>query len=268
MVNHDTANTHIIPSGDNSLTTDETTLFELLARISGSTHPLSKKRPTAAWLRKNAKPVAAYSHDGEGVKEHLSMNALVFDCGYGIYSSAGHTSVIWLEDCLEITYHFSFSTTGEKEADQSTISAEILGNLPWYQAFVLRGEAQITSAIERNLHGSGEPAKSEEYVSSEDGSCEDKRKPAVAIHIPGPEEKFIHRETCEEVKGLLDLLPEEAAESYRLYHEYGMTVYEIADKLGISHQAVSKRIAKAQSALKEIVEQAKELLGLDVKAGG
>ena len=47
-----------------------------------------------------------------------------------------------------------------------------------------------------------------------------------------------------------------------------MTVYEIADKLGISHQAVSKRIAKAQSALKEIVEQAKELLGLDVNAGG
>ena len=250
MVTHDNLSTL---TGDNFLTTDQTTLFELLARISGSTQSL-QKRPTAAWLRKNGRPVAAYSHDG--VKEHLSMNALVFDCGYGLYSSGGHTSVIWLEDCLEITYHFSFSTTGEQEADQSTISAEILGNLPWYQAFVLRGEAQLTSAIERNLHGSGEPAK------SEDGSCEN--KPAVAIHIPGPEEKFIHRETCEEVRSLLDLLPEEAAESFRLYHEYGMTTHEIADMLGISHQAVSKRIAKAQSALKMIVEQAKELLGLDV----
>lgn len=256
MVNHDTANTHIIPSSDNFLATDETTLFELLTCISGSAF---QKRPTAAWLRKNGRPVAAYCHDRE---DHLSMNALVFDCGYGIYSSGGHTTVVWLEDCLEITYHFGFSTTGEKEADQSTISAEILGNMPWYQAFILRGEAQITSAIERNLHGSGEP------VSSEDDSCEDKRpcenKPAVAVHIPGPEEKFIHRETFEEVQSLLDLLPEEAAESFRLYHEYGMTTQEIADKLEISHQAVSKRIAKAQSALKEIVEQAKELLGLDV----
>lgn len=254
MITHDNLSTL---TGGDFFTTDETTLFELLARISGSALPLSKKRPTAAWLRKNGRPVAAYSHDE--VKEHLSMNALVFDCGYGIYSSGGHTTVVWLKDCLDITYHFGFSTTGEKEADQSTISAEILGSMPWYQSFILRGEAQLTSAIERNLHGSGKSAK------SEDGSCED--KPATAVHIPGPEEKFIHRETYEEVRSLLDLLPEEAAESYRLYHEYDMTVYEIADKLGISHQAVSKRIAKAQSALKEIVEQAKELLGLDLKFG-
>ena len=263
MIIHDNHST--LTGGGNFTTTDETTLFELLTH-SGSALPHSKKRPTAAWLRKNARLVAEYSHDGEKRQpggtvspHHLSMNALVFDCGYGIYSSGGHTSVVRLEDCLDITYHFSFSTSGEKEGDRSTISRELLGNLPWYQAFILRGEAQITSAIERNLHGSGK---------SEDGSCENNRpcedKPATAVHIPGPEEKFIRRETCEEIRSLLDLLPEDAAESFRLYHVYDMTVYEIADMLGISHQAVSKRIAKAQSALKEILRQAKELLGLDM----
>ena len=61
------------------------------------------------------------------------------------------------------------------------------------------------------------------------------------------------------------MLPESAAEAYRLYHWYGMTECEIADKLHISQQAVSKRIAKAQKALNEIVKQMRDLLDIDEK---
>ena len=247
--------------------TETTTLYELL-------RPLVKpaKRPTAAWLRKNATKIAERSQTADD-KPHLTMNATLFGNGYGIYSSGGHTTVVWLADCLEIVYRFSFSTSGEKEADQMKIDRDVLGNLSWFQVVVLRGESQITGVLERDLHGSTDSAESENPEKgsenpkiAEENQCEDPaEKIAGATHIWGPEEKFIRTETLEEVSKMLDMLSEDAAEAYRLYHWYGMTTYEIADKLHISHQAVSKRIDKAQKALDEIVKQMRELFGIDVK---
>ena len=255
---------------DNNTITETTTLFELLNIL----RPLVKpaKRPTAAWLRKNATKIAEHSQTADD-KPHLTMNATLFDCGYGIYSSGGHTTVVWLADCLEIIYRFSFSTSGEKEADQTKIDRDVLGNLPWFQAFVLRGESQITEVLERDLHGSTDSAESEKPEKgsenpeiAEEMQCESPaEKIAGATHILDPEAAFIRRETLEEVQRMLDMLPENAAEAYRLYHEYGMTTREIAAVLKISQPAVVKRIAKAQKALNEILKQMRELLGIDVK---
>ena len=250
---------------DNNTITETTTLYELL-------RPLVKpaKRPTAAWLRKNAKKIAEHSQIADS-KPHLSMNATLFDNGYGIYSSDGHTTVVWLADCLDIVYRFGFSTSGEREADQTRIDRDVLGNLPWFQAFVLRGESQISSAIERNLRGLGEldedseNPESPENVESAAPRDDPAEKIAGATHISGPEEKFIRQETLEEVNKMLDMLPESAAEAYVLYHWYGMTECEIAKKLHISQQAVSKRIAKAQKVLNEIVKLMRDLLDIDVK---
>ena len=247
--------------------TETTTLYELL-------RPLVKpaKRPTAAWLRKNAKPIAEHSQMADS-KPHLSMNATLFDNGFGIYSSGGHTTVVWLADCLDIVYRFGFSTSGEREADQTKIDRDVLGNLPWFQAFVLRGEAQITGVLERDLHGSTDSAESENPEKgsekpeiAEENQCEDPvDKIAGATHIASPEEKFIREETYEEVQRMLDMLSEEAAEAYRLYHEYGMIECEIADKLRISQPTVSRRIAEAQVALRKIVKRMKDILCINVK---
>ena len=173
--------------------TETTTLYELL-------RPLVKpaKRPTAAWLRKNANPIAEHTQIADS-KPHLSMNATLFDNGYGIYSSDGHTTVVWLADCLDIVYRFGFSTSGEREADQTRIDRDVLGNLPWFQAFVLRGESQITGVLERDLHGSTESTESENPEKgsenpeiAEEKQCESPaEKIAGATHISGPEEKFI-----------------------------------------------------------------------------
>ena len=122
------------------------------------------------------------------------------------------------------------------------------------------------------MHGSTDLAESENPEKgsenpeiAEEKQCESPAEKIVgATHISGPEEKLIREETLKEINSMLDMLPEDAAEAYRLYHWYGMTECEIADKLHISHQAVSKRIAKAQKALKRIVEQMRELLSLDV----
>ena len=245
--------------------TETTTLYELL-------RPLVKpaKRPTAAWLRKNAKKIAEHSQIADS-KPHLSMNATLFDNGYGIYSSDGHTTVVWLADCLDIVYRFGFSTSGEREADQTRIDRDVLGNLPWFQAFVLRGEAQISSAIERNLHGLGEldedseNPESPENVESAAPRDNPAEKIAGATHISGPEEKLIREETLEETNSMLDMLREDAAEAYRLYHWYEMSQQEIANVLGLSQPTVSRKIAEAQIALREIVKKMKELLGIDLK---
>ena len=244
--------------------TETTTLYELL-------RPLVKpaKRPTAAWLRKNAKPIAEHSQMADS-KPHLSMNATLFDNGFGIYSSGGHTTVVWLADCLDIVYRFGFSTSGEREADQTKIDRDVLGNLPWFQAFVLRGEAQITGVLENHLYGSRERKKdSENPENPEDPENEPSENPAKEItgatHIANPEERLIREETCEEVKKILDMLPEDAAEAYMLYHAYGMTECEIADALGLSQPTVSRKIAEAQIALREIVKIMEELLGINLK---
>lgn len=258
--------------------TATTTLFKVLDILSPVVKPA--KRPTPLWLRKNAKEIAAHTQKADNCRsdsaktDHLTMTATLYDNGYGIYASGGHTSVVWLGDCLDIVYRFGFSTSGEREADETRIDRDVLGNMSWFQALTLRGEAQITKVLEGKLHGSADSEESENPEKgsenpeiAEENQCESPaEKIAGATHIAGPEDRFIRQETFEEAKKILKMLPASAAEVYILYHWYGMTQQEIADKLGTSQQVVSWRITKAQKALKEIVKQMRELLAIDVKA--
>lgn len=254
--------------------TTETTLFNVLDILSPVVKP--SKRPTPAWLRKNAKEIAAHkvvadSRSSSAKTDHLTMTATLYDNGFGVYTSGGHTSVVWLPDCLDIVYRFGFSTSGDSECDETKIDRDVLGNMSWFQAFVLRGESQVTGVLDNHLYGSGELDKdSEDPENPEDPENEPCENPAEEImgstHISDPETAFIRQETYDEVNQILDMLPEEAAESYRLYHEYGMSQQEIADKLQLSQPTVSRRLTEAQAALREIVTQMKELLGIDVNA--
>ena len=62
-------------------------------------------------------------------------------------------------------------------------------------------------------------------------------------HFDSPEESYLRKEAAEERR---KALTEKQREAYVLYYEEGLTLEEIAEKLGVSLQAVDERLRYAK----------------------
>ena len=150
----------------------------------------------------------------------------VYSSGYAVYDNGDRKTVVWVGDCGTIEYHFS----------KENVSVDLM-DLPWYQAVVLTGEERIRRAMEED---------------------EEELDRFSSVSFGNPEANYIRKETIEEMRRLLNILPEIHAEVYVLVKAYEYSQLEAAKMLGITQQAVSRRLSKARSEIDFILTRCRE----------
>ena len=155
----------------------------------------------------------------------------VYSSGYAVYDNGDRKTVVWVGDCGTIEYHFS----------KENVSVDLM-DLPWYQAVVLTGEERIRRALEH-------PKMEED---------EEELDRFSSVSFGNPEANYIRKETIEEMRRLLNILPEIHAEVYVLVKAYEYSQLEAAKMLGITQQAVSRRLSKARSEIDFILTRCRE----------
>ena len=155
----------------------------------------------------------------------------VYSSGYAVYDNGDRKTVVWVGDCGTIEYHFS----------KENVSVDLM-DLPWYQAVVLTGEERIRRALEH-------PKMEED---------EEELDRFSSVSFGNPEANYIRKETIEEMRRLLNILPEIHAEVYVLVKAYEYSQLEAAKMLGVSRQAVARRLSKARSEIDFILTRCRE----------
>ena len=201
-----------------------------------------KRRPGAIQLR-NGYPRVAMIEMGK------NTSLEVFNNGYAIYDNGNRKVVLWVPDCGSATYYFTGLRDNEKEYlnQSSEIGLDVLGDLPWYHALMIAGE----NRIEYNM----DHPKSKGNTSDFDIADMD-TKPAThwvgACHFDSPEEAYLKKEAAEEKrKEIRKSLSIKQNEVFWLYYEEEHTVEEIANRLGVSFQAVAERLKSGRKNLKK-----------------
>ena len=143
--------------------------------------------------------------------------------GYAVYDIGDRKTVVKLSDCQSYTYRFS----------DEVVTVDLL-DMPWYCAVALIGEDRIQA------NASHSESRLEEWHG--------------AANFGKPEAILIRKETMKEIVMILSMLPDEHAESYVMYHWLGYKEQEIADMLGVTQQAVSKRLQCADKEIQEMKE--------------
>ena len=202
----------------------------------------AKRRPGPAQLRTSVPRIAAIEAGKGGLLE-------VFNNGYAVYDNGNRKVVLWVPDCGSATYYFTGLRDNEKEYlnQSSEIGLDVLGDLPWYHALMIAGE----NRIEYNM----DHPKSKGNTSDFDIADMD-TKPAThwvgACHFDSPEEAYLKKEAAEEKrKEIRKSLSIKQNEVFWLYYEEEHTVEEIANRLGVSFQAVAERLKSGRKNLKK-----------------
>lgn len=202
----------------------------------------AKRRPGAVQLRTSVPRIAVIETGKGGLLE-------VFNNGYAIYDNGNRKVVLWVPDCGSATYYFTGLRDNEKEYlnQSSEIGLDVLGDLPWYNALIIAGE----NRIEYNM----DHPKSKGNTSDFDIADVD-TKPAThwvgACHFDSPEEAYLKKEAAEEKrKEIRKSLSIKQNEVFWLYYEEEHTVEEIANRLGVSFQAVAERLKSGRKNLKK-----------------
>lgn len=189
-----------------------------------------KRRPGAIQLRNGYPRIAMMELGGDALLE-------VFNNGYAIYDNGNRKVVLWVPDCGSVTYYFTGLRDNEKEylPQKDEISEDVLGQYPWYNALLIAGE----NRIEYNM----DHPKSKGNTS--DFDLEVEIKPAThwagGARFENPEDAYLKKEAEEERR---KALTEKQREVYVMRYELGMTLEEIAEECGVSHQAISKVLEK------------------------
>lgn len=189
-----------------------------------------KRRPGAIQLRNGYPRIAMMELGGNALLE-------VFNNGYAIYDNGNRKVVLWVPDCGSVTYYFTGLRDNEKEylPQKDEISEDVLGQYPWYNALLIAGE----NRIEYNM----DHPKSKGNTS--DFDLEVEIKPAThwagGARFENPEDAYLKKEAEEERR---KALTEKQREVYVMRYELGMTLEEIAEECGVSHQAISKVLEK------------------------
>ncbi len=184
------------------------------------------RRPGAIQLRTKVPRVAAIEIGANGICE-------VFNNGYAVYDNGNRKVVIWVPDCGTAKYYFV------TETDEITL--DVMGEFPWYNAVLIAGEDRIQYNMDH--------PKSQASASDADF---DDAPPAAswagATRFPNPEQAYLEKEAAEERR---KALTEKQREAYELYYEQGYTQREIANDLGISHNAISARLNYVNNTFKD-----------------
>ena len=190
---------------------------------------LEENYPTAKYLK---------THGTIFVSKSIATNVKisVYQNGYAIYEISGLATVFSVWDCQNYRY----------EMEQNEISEQWFEKEAWYLRLILEGEDRIN----RNLEAR-QQRKSISYsaVSEEWGVLS-----SLEVTVL---ETTIRKETMQE---LLVLLTDRQKEVILQYFWEQKSQSEIAEKLGISHAAVSKILTRAIARLRKKCMEWKEAI--------
>lgn len=190
---------------------------------------LEQNYPTAKYLK---------THGTIFVSKSIATNVKisVYQNGYAIYEISGLATVFSVWDCQNYRY----------EMEQNEISEQWFEKEAWYLRLILEGEDRIN----RNLEAR-QQRKSISYsaVSEEWGVLS-----SLEVTVL---ETTIRKETMQE---LLVLLTDRQKEVILQYFWEQKSQSEIAEKLGISHAAVSKILTRAIARLRKKCMEWKEAI--------
>ena len=202
----------------------------------------AERTPTSRKLREEA---------GEPIITTDSI--LVYPSGYAVYENESGRTVMWVPGCTSFTYNFDRLTDAEKiyQDQKDTLPEGMLEELPWEMALTLIGDHRIEM---NSLNRAGSRTSRADFQNQDDGDKDSDVEDAIeesfrkefiwrGDHIgENPETIYIRNETREEA--LADMTDKQR-EAFLLYYEEGYRQKEIAEMLGVSHQAVCKLLNKA-----------------------
>lgn len=206
------------------------TFNELLCKINPHVSKLPKT-PTAKYLRENAGIPLLQTEDGI---------ITVYSNGYAIYKN-GRQTVLWVADCVTFAYHFACGN--QEVAGSATLDLEVLGNQSWDIVLTLAGDEKIM----QNLLNS--PAdRTGTRISFYDN--DDKKTDGMKLFVaasPDPLTTLLYQETIQEqLKKLTDI----QKTVFIAYHWLEYSQKEIALRLGIAQQTVSRHLKAAERKIK------------------
>ena len=156
--------------------------------------------------------------------------------------------MLWLADCRSFTYQFDDLKENEKNymVQRSTINEDVLESQPWFMAVMLRGDHQVErNSMDRKGDRRGQNKNiSLDYVTEEE---EEAAEWNPGYRFENPERALIRKEMLREQLGKLT---DRQREVFLLYHQCGYTQSEIAEMLGIAQQVVARRLAIANSKIR------------------
>ena len=198
------------------------------------------RRPGPAYLRKYEPMVAKIEFSDGGFCE-------VFANAYAVYDNGNRKCVVWVADCGSAIYYFGPLKEKEKEyLDQKKeLGEDELGPLPWYNALVIAGEDRI----EYNMTHPKSKGSASDTENPEEWENKENYRWSCGAHIDGPEEAYLKKEAAEERR---QALSEKQREAYVLYYEENYSQEEIAEKMGIAQQNVSKYLGNAIKKIKKL----------------
>lgn len=160
----------------------------------------------------------------------------VYQNGYALYEISGLATVFPIWDCQNYRY----------EMEENEISEQWFEKEAWYLRLILEGEDRINRNLETR-----QQRKSISYSAvSEEWGVLDSLEATVL-------ETAIRKETIQELLGLLTERQKEVVFEY-FWEQKSQS--EIAEKLGVSHAAVSKILTRAVTRLRKKCMEWKEAI--------
>lgn len=185
----------------------------------------------------------------------------LYASGYALYENGlGRHSVVWLPYCVNFTYYFNKLRDAEKDylRERSEVSDKALMETSWATIAALFGEERITQSMNRGF-GNADPSADGDSIDEEnedEPEAEDMEGRNFVWYDEtlgvDPLDAVIRRENREE---MLAAMTDKQREVFLLYHKYGWTQQQIADKLGISKMSVCERLKQAKSKMRTFVSK-------------
>ncbi|MBO5318913.1 MAG: sigma-70 family RNA polymerase sigma factor [Ruminococcus sp.] len=185
----------------------------------------------------------------------------LYASGYALYENGlGRHSVVWLPYCVNFTYYFNKLRDAEKDylRERSEVSDKALMETSWATITALFGEERITQSMNRGF-GNADPSADGDSIDEEnedEPEAEDMEGRNFVWYDEtlgvDPLDAVIRRENREE---MLAAMTDKQREVFVLYHKYGWTQQQIADKLGISKMSVCERLKQAKSKMRTFVSK-------------
>ena len=194
----------------------------------------------------------------------------VYENGYAVFDNGDRKTVVWVPDCPKAARYYYPATYDEKckeelrlrgedyeddpdccivkgtEPEEDKLDEGQLAEMTWYLAVVIAGENRIEQNLEHPISAG---SRSDRYHDDLDSTG--RYSWSCGARFQNPEEAVLYKE--EQAERCADLT-EKQREVYRYYYEEEYTQEEIADMLGISHQAVCERLESVRKKIAEYYE--------------
>ncbi len=244
---------------DNTATFKE--LLDCLQKRAGENNELvkAKRCPGSEQLRSGHELIARITVD--------DATCEAFANGYALYDNGDRKTVIWIPDCPKAARYYYPATYDEKckeklrlrgedyeddpdcrivegtEPGEDRLDEEQLAEMTWYLAVVIAGENRIEQNLEHPIS-----AGSRSDRNTEDCASQGRYSWSCGARFQNPEDAVLYKE--ERAERCADLTDKQR-EVYQLYYDDGLTLAEIAERLGMSFQAIHARLEGVRKKIAE-----------------